>query len=156
VPSDITEPKTAPKRESPPKPATSSRPKGRLSFWGYGRHLIWAWWFWTFVAAGAAYTSHWGTAFYTAAVAIFTYLVTPQAVSPTYGLDSITPLRSDEFLATISGATGVPFLDGNRIEILNNGDEFYPAMLKAISQARSSITIEAYIYWAGNVGTAVR
>jgi cardiolipin synthase A/B len=99
-----------------------------------------------------AYTSHGQTAAYLLLVAIFTYLVTPPTVSPTYGLDSTSPLRSDAFLATIAGATGVPFLAGNRITILNNGDEFYPAMLKAISQARHSITIEAYIYWAGKVG----
>jgi cardiolipin synthase len=114
--------------------------------------LIWAWWFWTLVAILSAYTSHWQTALSTLVVAILTYLVTPPTVSPTYGLDSTTPLRSDEFLATISGATGVPFVEGNRVTILNNGDEFYPAMLKAIRQARSSITIEAYIYWAGSIG----
>jgi cardiolipin synthase A/B len=35
---------------------------------------------------------------------------------------------------------------------LNNGDQFYPAMLRAIAEARLSITIEAYIYWAGRIG----
>ncbi len=99
-----------------------------------------------------AYASHGQTAAYLLLVAIFTYLVTPPTVSPTYGLDSSSPLRSEAFLATIAGATGVPFLEGNRITVLNNGDEFYPAMLKAISRARNSITIEAYIYWAGQVG----
>jgi len=100
----------------------------------------------------SAYTSHWNAAVSTLFAAIFTYLVTPPTVSPTYGLASTAPLRSDEFLATISGATGVPFIGGNRIELLNNGDEFYPAMLKAITEAQSSITIEAYIYWAGEIG----
>ena len=52
----------------------------------------------------------------------------------------------------MAGATGVPFLPGNRIDILNNGDEFYPAMLEAIAAAEVSITIEAYIYWAGDIG----
>jgi cardiolipin synthase len=46
----------------------------------------------------------------------------------------------------------VPFLPGNRIDILNNGDRFYPAMLEAIDAAELSITIEAYIYWAGEIG----
>jgi cardiolipin synthase len=67
-------------------------------------------------------------------------------------LDHEFTVDSDEFLPTIEGATGVPFTGGNRVEILNNGDEFYPAMLQAISEARFSITIEAYIYWAGDVG----
>jgi cardiolipin synthase len=114
--------------------------------------LFWAWWLWALIAIAAAYTSHWQTAMYILPVAIFTYLVTPPTVSPTCGLESAAPLESDEFLATISGTTGVPFIAGNRITILNNGDEFYPAMLKAVSQARNSITIEAYIYWAGKIG----
>jgi cardiolipin synthase A/B len=46
----------------------------------------------------------------------------------------------------------VPFRPGNRIDILNNGDAFYPAMLEAIETAEVSITIEAYIYWAGETG----
>jgi cardiolipin synthase len=114
--------------------------------------LIWAWWVWTLIAVAAAATSNWQAAISTLVVAIFTYLVTPPGVSPTYGLESTTPLKSDEFLATITGATGVPFLEGNHLTILNNGDEFYPAMLKAIGEAQNSITIEAYIYWDGDVG----
>src|SRR6185503_7697988 len=34
----------------------------------------------------------------------------------------------------------------------NNGVEFYPAMLEAITGARRSVTIEAYIYWGGETG----
>jgi len=40
----------------------------------------------------------------------------------------------------------------NKITILNNGDEFYPAMLEAIGNARKTITMEAYIFWKGNIG----
>ena len=65
-------------------------------------------------------------------------------------------MDDEEFLATMAGATGVPFLPGNRIDILNNGDRFYPAMLEAIERAELSITIEAYIYWAGEIGVGVR
>lgn len=104
------------------------------------------------IAIAAAYTAHWHTAIYLLPVVIFTYLVTPPTVSPAYGLEPSSPLRSEAFLATLTGATGVPFLAGNNITVLNNGDEFYPAMLKEIHQARQSITIEAYIYWAGDIG----
>ena len=37
----------------------------------------------------------------------------------------------------MAGATGVPLAPGNRIDILNNGDEFYPAMLEEIASAQS-------------------
>ena len=43
-------------------------------------------------------------------------------------------------------------MSGNRVELLNNGDAFYPRMLAAIERASTSITIEAYIYWAGEIG----
>ena len=43
-------------------------------------------------------------------------------------------MESPEFLSTIAGATGKPFLRGNSLKVLNNGDEFYPSMLDAITE----------------------
>lgn len=59
---------------------------------------------------------------------------------------------SAEFLSTVAGATGVPLIAGNRVEILQNGDAIYPAMLADISRARHSITMEQYIFSAGETG----
>jgi hypothetical protein len=33
---------------------------------------------------------------------------------------------------------------GNRVEVLGNGDAFYPAMLDAIRCARETVNMEAY------------
>lgn len=44
-----------------------------------------------------------------------------------------------------------PILPGNRVEHLANGDEIFPAMLSAISAARSTINFETYIYWSGDI-----
>jgi cardiolipin synthase len=85
-------------------------------------------------------------------MAFVSYLVTPIEAPPQYGLDHEFSVDSDEFLTTITGASGVPLLVCNRIDILHNGDEFYPVMLEEIGRAQSSITIEAYIYWAGEIG----
>jgi cardiolipin synthase len=85
-------------------------------------------------------------------VALLAYLTAPAAPPPRYGLSHEFEIESDEFLATIAGASSSPFVEGNAIELLNNGDAFYPRMLDAIACARVSITIEAYIYWAGEVG----
>ena len=82
------------------------------------------------------------------------YLIAPVESPPRYGLDHEFAVDSHEFLTTIAGATGVPFTRGNRIDLLNNGDEFYPVMLREIAAAQSSITIEAYIYWEGEIGRA--
>ena len=49
---------------------------------------------------------------------------------------------------------GPPILEGNRFEVLVNGDAIFPAMLAAISGARETITFESYIYWSGAVGRA--
>ena len=85
-------------------------------------------------------------------MAFVSYLIAPAEVAPQYGLDHEFAVDDEEFLPTMAGATGVPFLPGNALTILNNGDEFYPAMLDAIASAEVSITIEAYIYWAGEIG----
>jgi cardiolipin synthase len=85
-------------------------------------------------------------------MAFVSYLVTPIETPPQYGLEHEFSVDSDEFLTTITGASGVPLLVCNRIDILHNGDEFYPVMLEEIGRAQSSITIEAYIYWAGEIG----
>ena len=104
------------------------------------------------VCLWATGSQRWGIAGATGAMALVSYLIAPTEFPPRYGLDHEFTVDSDEFLPTIEGATGVPFTDGNRLEILNNGDEFYPAMLQAIAEAQYSVTIEAYIYWAGDIG----
>ena len=94
----------------------------------------------------------WGWAFGTGAMATLRYLIAPVESPPRYGLDHEFGVDSPEFLPTIAGAVGIQLTQGNRIELLNNGDEFYPVMLREIAGAQGSITIEAYIYWEGEIG----
>ncbi len=47
---------------------------------------------------------------------------------------------------------GPALVSGNRIETLLNGNEIFPAMLKAIREAEKTITFETYIYWSGVIG----
>ena len=127
-------------------------PKGQATLWTRARKVLWSWWPWFVIAVASAYDDRWGWAFSAGAMAFVSYLVTPIETPPKYGLEHEFSVDSDEFLATITGATGVPILSGNRIDVLRNGDEFYPVMLEEIGQAQASITIEAYIYWAGEIG----
>jgi cardiolipin synthase len=122
------------------------------TLWAWIRRLLFAWYFWALVAIALLFSNQrvWG--FSAMMMAIISYLIWPTEVPPRYGLDHLFCVDDEEFLTTIEGTTGVPFLPDNRIEILNNGDEFYPAMLEAIDVAQTSITIEAYIYWAGQIG----
>lgn len=95
---------------------------------------------------------NWWGALGTGLMGVFAFLAWPREVPPQVGLEHEFGVEDDEFLTTMAGATGIPFLEGNTIEILNNGDEFYPSMLQAIADAQYSVTIEAYIYWAGEIG----
>jgi cardiolipin synthase A/B len=47
---------------------------------------------------------------------------------------------------------GPAILPGNRITALQNGDEIFPAMLKAIRSAQHTVDFETYIYWSGKTG----
>lgn len=128
------------------------KPKGVLPFWTRMRRLLWSWWPWAAVCLWALVTDKWGWAWGTGAMAFVSYLIAPAEAAPRYGLDHEFAVDDEEFLPTMAGATGVPFLPGNTLTILNDGDEFYPAMLEGIESAEFSITIEAYIYWAGAIG----
>ena len=127
-------------------------PKGLFSFWTRGRRLLWSWWPWALAFLWAFKADAWWWAFGAAAMATVSYLIAPVESPPRYGLDHEFAVDSPEFLSTIAGATGVPFTQGNHLTVLNNGHEFYPAMLEAIARAQTSITIEAYIYWEGDTG----
>jgi len=83
------------------------------------------------------------------AIAIVAYVLRPAERPPRLGLDHIDPAGSAAFLDTVAGVTGATFTPGNAVTILNNGDEFFPAMLEAIRGARDSVCIEQYIFWEG-------
>jgi cardiolipin synthase len=46
----------------------------------------------------------------------------------------------------VAVVTGRPLVGGNRVCPLSNGDEAYPAMLRAISEARDSVLLSTYIF----------
>jgi cardiolipin synthase len=125
---------------------------GVRTVWAKVRQIFFTWWVWAAAAIVALIYDNWGWAIFTGLMSAFAFLIWPSEVAPRVGLDHEFSVDDDEFLTTMSGSTGIPFFEGNAIEILNNGDEFYPAMLKAIGGAQCSVTIEAYIYWAGDIG----
>jgi cardiolipin synthase len=128
------------------------RAKGARGWWSRLRYLIWAWWVWFTAAIIALIDDRAGTAAGLFITAFVLYLFAPKETLPVYGLEHEFGIESDEFIDTMVGATGTPLLAGNTLDVYNNGDEFYPAMIDAVNQARESITIEAYIYWKGNIG----
>lgn len=59
---------------------------------------------------------------------------------------------SDQQLKTSMDALfGSNYVRGNRVETLVNGVQIFPAMLRAIREARQTISFETYIYWRGAI-----
>ena len=67
-------------------------------------------------------------------------------ISTNYGISD------PQFLRSVESLLGPPIRGGNITDTLVNGEEFFPAMLDAISKAEKTITMETYIYWSGKVG----
>lgn len=47
----------------------------------------------------------------------------------------------------------VPYTDGNKIEVLRNGENAYPAMIAAIDKAENSVALSTYIFNNDEAGT---
>ena len=61
-------------------------------------------------------------------------------------------LADPRFVQELGLLLGPPFLAGNSVQALVNGDQIFPPMLAAIRAAKASITFETYIYWSGDIG----
>lgn len=60
--------------------------------------------------------------------------------------------RANVLRRALEGIIGVPATEGNRIEVLRNGDEIFPAMLEAIENAHLTIDLLTFVYWEGRIG----
>ncbi len=61
-------------------------------------------------------------------------------------------VKDAQFARALENLLSAPVLSGNSIEPLYNGVQIFPAMLKSISQAQKTITLEAFIYWSDQIG----
>lgn len=59
--------------------------------------------------------------------------------------------RFEEALPSIAGLTGSPIQAGNRVEILQDGDGFFPRLLADVAAAGESIHLETYVWWEGEI-----
>jgi cardiolipin synthase len=82
---------------------------------------------------------------------------TPQAECPSEELQDHLPPHAahlNMLARVVGGVVGRPLLPGNQIEPLINGDQAFPAMLAAIGAARTSISLQTYIFDHDDVGLA--
>lgn len=63
-------------------------------------------------------------------------------------------ISDPQFRREMSVLLGPAVLRGNHVTALHNGREIFPAMLRAIRSAHTSITFETFIYWSGETGGA--
>lgn len=65
----------------------------------------------------------------------------------------LTPIafNPDQLGVTLSANLVAPLSSGNRVELLVNGDEIFPAMLASIRGARESVNLLTYVYWRGDI-----
>ncbi|MEA2236403.1 MAG: cardiolipin synthase [Thermoanaerobaculia bacterium] len=54
-------------------------------------------------------------------------------------------------LPSIVGLTQSTLESGNQIQLLENGDQFFPLLLRDIAAAKQSVHVESYIWWKGAI-----
>ena len=67
-------------------------------------------------------------------------------------LQRLYSVDDPQFRRSMGVLLGPPILEGNKVEVLLNGDAIFPAMLAAIRGAERTVTFETYIYWSETIG----
>lgn len=106
---------------------------------GFGADL--SWWAWTLFVLGAV-----------AVVAVIGALFLPdwRRADFTGGLEAEP--GTNEFVQWAAATLNVPVYEGGTVELLQNGDAFFPAILDAIRGARESVHFEVYIFEPDEIG----
>ncbi len=60
------------------------------------------------------------------------------------------------FLPSAHALADPAILPGNRVRVLVNGAEIFPAMIAAIKGAERTVNLESYIFWSGSVASQFR
>ena len=73
-----------------------------------------------------------------------------------YHFEHTFSVSDPEFVGSALGMGDPVLVPGNKIELLQNGDEYFPAMLKAIRAAQKTVNFEAFILYSDAIGTQFR
>src|ERR1700712_209692 len=69
-----------------------------------------------------------------------------------YHIESDLDATSDHYVNVLESTCLTKLEPGNRVDILTNGDVFYPAMVEAIRSATETVHMEGYIFKKGEIG----
>jgi len=73
-----------------------------------------------------------------------------------YRLDHTFTVRDPEFFGSALALSDPVPIAGNKIELLANGDQYFPAMLQAIHSARKTVNFATYIFESDEIGHQFR
>jgi cardiolipin synthase len=85
-------------------------------------------------------------------VVLFASACAPKPPKLTFPPLSIT---DPTFQQSLEVYTGAPISGENKVDILLNGDETFPVLLKELGQAKKSITFEAFIFRKSKIGEEI-
>lgn len=103
--------------------------------------LVLPWWGWTLLLLGTLSLG-----------GVIGALFLPDWPIPDYTIGFDAEAGSDSFVDYAAGFLNVPLLRGGTAQILQNGDQFYPAMLEAIRGAKDTVNFEVYIFDSDETG----
>jgi cardiolipin synthase len=72
-----------------------------------------------------------------------------------YSLRGEVDVSEPSFLRAAEALTGAPVSYGNDADLLINGDQIFPAYLRAIREAEETVNLLTYAYWRGEIATEV-
>jgi cardiolipin synthase A/B len=67
----------------------------------------------------------------------------------------VPEVSSPDFLLALSQSVNSPIEEGGSVEILNNGDNFFPTLLEELNKAERSITFTVYIWQDGKISDQI-
>jgi cardiolipin synthase len=85
-----------------------------------------------------------------------TWLIVATLFTPhvPFHIEAEIDARCEPFIRVVEATCQTHLEPGNRVDILTDGDAFYPAMLGAIRAARETINMECYIFKRSDIGDA--
>lgn len=65
--------------------------------------------------------------------------------------EDVEPVESADFIGSLAALLNVPLRRGGSARLLNNGDEYFPAILDEIRSAEHSVHVMVYIWESGRI-----
>ena len=93
--------------------------------------------------------------FFLAIVLIFCLFFIRRHTLP-YHFDHSFAVSDPEFIGSALALSNPVLTSGNKIDLLQNGDAYFPEMLKAIGAAKKTINFEAFILYSDPIGEQFR